>query len=59
MEKPPKRLCPQCGNAVRVVKSINIIKTETYIERLQHLKCQQCEQRGVLVTKEYVEWRLM
>lgn len=59
MEKPPKRECPQCGNAVRVVKSVNIMKTDIYVERLQDLKCISCEQRGILVTKEYVEWRIM
>lgn len=57
MERPIKRPCPCCGGVTHVVKSTNIEKTITYVERLQDLKCLECGAKGHLITKEYMEWK--
>lgn len=56
MIKPPKRACPQCGGPVRIDNSTTLTKTQTYVERYQTLKCLECGYRGILTTKENIEW---
>lgn len=56
MDRPIKRPCPCCGGISHVVKSTNLQKTTNYVERIQDLKCLSCGAKGILITKEYIDW---
>lgn len=51
-----KRVCPRCGNAVHVVKSIVATSSNNITTRLQNIKCVSCGLSGTIDVTEKLVW---
>lgn len=54
--KALKRVCPKCGNAVHVIKSIVATSSNDITTRLQSVKCTSCGLSGTIDVTEKLVW---